>query len=84
MGRRRAEEKFLCVNELKNATSIIQQSINTTLSKDAILNSKFKSVPSIPCFLASFHVNVFINYVRLNCRIKFYLNADNAYLSLLG
>ena len=36
------------VNKIKNATSIIQQSINTTLPKDTILNSKFKSVPSIP------------------------------------
>ena len=46
MGRRRAEEKFLCVNEIKNATSIIRRSINRTLPKDATLNSKFKSVPS--------------------------------------
>ena len=44
MGRRRAEEKFLCVNEIKNATSIIRRSINTTLSKDAVLNLEFKSV----------------------------------------
>ena len=49
MGRRRAEEKFLCVNEIKNATSIIRWSINTTFPKDATLNLKFKSVPLIPC-----------------------------------
>ena len=42
-------KNFLCVNEIKNATSIIRRSINTTLPEDAILNSKFKSVPSIPC-----------------------------------
>ena len=42
-------KKFLCVNEIKNATSIIRRLINTTLPKDAISNSKFKSVPSIPC-----------------------------------
>ena len=48
-GGRGLMKKFLCVNKIKNATSIIQQSINTTLLKDAILNSKFKSVPSIPC-----------------------------------
>ena len=41
--------KNFCVNEIKNATSVIRRSINTTLPKDAILNSKFKSVPSIPC-----------------------------------
>ena len=40
--------KKVCVNEIKNVTSIIRRSINTTLPKDAILNSKFKSVPSIP------------------------------------
>ena len=42
-------KKFLCLNEIKNATSIIQQSMNMTLPKDAILNSKFKSAPSILC-----------------------------------
>ena len=41
-------KKFLCVNKIKNATSIFQQSINTS-PKDAIFNSKFKSVPFIPC-----------------------------------
>ena len=30
-------------------------------------------------FLASFHITVFINYVRLNCRIKFYLKTNNAF-----
>ena len=35
-------KKFLCVNEIKNATSIIRRSINTTLAEDAILNTKFK------------------------------------------
>jgi len=48
-GGRGLMKKFLCVNKIKNATSIIRRSINTTLPKDAILNSKFKSVPSIPC-----------------------------------
>ena len=33
-------KKFLCVNEIKNTTSIIRQSMNTTLPKDAILNSQ--------------------------------------------
>ena len=42
-------KNFLCVNEIKNTTSIIQRSINTTLPKDDILDSKFKSVPLIPC-----------------------------------
>ena len=42
-------KKCLCVNEIKNATSIIWRSINMTLPKDAVLSSKFKSVPSIPC-----------------------------------
>ena len=42
-------KKFLCVNEIKNATSFIRRSINTTLPKDDILDSKFKSVPLIPC-----------------------------------
>ena len=36
--------------QCKNATAIIRRSINTTFPKDAILNSKFKSVPSIPRF----------------------------------
>ena len=40
-------KKFLCVNEIKNATSIIRQSMKMTLPKDAILNSNFKSAPSI-------------------------------------
>ena len=35
-------EKFLCVNEIKNETSIIRRSVNTTLIEDAILNTKFK------------------------------------------
>ena len=48
-GGRGLMKKFLCVNKIKKATSIIWLSINTTLLKDAILNSKFKSVPSIPC-----------------------------------
>ena len=30
-------------------------------------------------FLASFHITVFINYVRLNCRIKFYLKTNNSF-----
>ena len=34
-------------------------------------------------FLASFHITVFINYVRLNCRIKFYLKTNNAFLYCL-
>ena len=33
-------KKFLCVNEIKNTTCIIRQSMNTTLPKDAILNSQ--------------------------------------------
>ena len=49
MDRRRAVEKFFSVKEIKNVTSIIRQSINTTLPTEAILNLKFKSVPSIPC-----------------------------------
>ena len=32
---------------------------------------------------ASFHVTVLINYVRLNCRIKFYLKTNNAFISSL-
>ena len=32
-------------------------------------------------FLASFHVTILINYVRLNCRIKFYLKTNNAFIS---
>ena len=31
-------------------------------------------------FLASFHITVLINYVRLNCRIKFYLKTNNAFI----
>ena len=42
-------KKNLCVNEIKNVTSIIRRSMTMTLLKDAILNSKFKSVPLIPC-----------------------------------
>ena len=42
-------KKNLCVNEIKNVTSIIRRSVTMTLLKDAILNSKFKSVPLIPC-----------------------------------
>lgn len=41
--------KKFCVNEMKNATSIIRRSTNTTLPKDTILNSKFNSVPLTPC-----------------------------------
>ena len=75
--------KNFCVStRSRTRHPLYDNQINTTSSKDAILNSKFKSVPSIPCFLASFHVNVFINYVRLNWRIKFYLNANNAFMQL--
>ena len=49
MERRRAVEKFFSVKEIKNVTSIIRQSINTTLPTDTILNLKFKLVPLIPC-----------------------------------
>ena len=31
-------------------------------------------------FLASFHITLFINYVRLNCYIKFYLKTNNAFI----
>ena len=31
-------------------------------------------------FLASFHITVLVNYVRLNCRIKFYLKTNNAFI----
>ena len=45
MGRRRADEKiFVCQRDQERDT-IIRRSINTTLPKDAILNSKFKPVP---------------------------------------
>ena len=36
-----------------------------------------------PMFLASFHITVFINYVRLNCRINFYLKTNNAFMQKL-
>ena len=45
MERKRAVEKFFSVKEIKNVTSIIRQSINTTLPTDTILNLKFKLVP---------------------------------------
>ena len=33
-------------------------------------------------FLPSFHVTLLVNYVRLNCRIKFYLKTNNAFKML--
>ena len=70
MGRKRADEKiFVCQQDKEgniHYTTIIRLSIN-----------KISTVDSM--FLASFHITVLINYVRLNCRIKFYLKTNNTY-----
>ena len=55
-----------------------RRSINMTLPKDAILNLKFKLVPLIP-FPGFFPHYGTHNYVRVNCRIQFYMNTKSAF-----
>ena len=43
-----------------------------------ILKIQISSLHSM--FLASIHITVLINYIRLNCRIKFYLKTNNAFM----
>ena len=64
MGRMRAEEKFLCVNEIKNATAIIRQPIKYDITQRCCLEFKIQISTLDPMFLASFHITVFINLCK--------------------
>ena len=58
--------KNFCINEITNARHHLEFKIQIST-----LDSMF---------LASFHSTVLINNVRLNCRIKIYLKANNAFM----
>ena len=73
-------KKFLFVNEIKKATSIIRRSLNTTLPKRRHRESKIPISTLDSIFLTSFHITALINYVRLNCRIRFYLKTNDAFI----
>ena len=80
MGRRRADEKkFVCQRDQER--DIHYMTINDyDITSRRHLEFKIQISTLDSTFLASFHVTVLINYLRLNCRIKFYLKTNNAFV----
>ena len=75
------EKIFVCQRDQEH--DILSMTINKydiTLRRHLEFKIQISTLDSL--FLPSFHVTLLVNYVRLNCRVKFYLKTNNAFKML--